>query len=73
MQDSGMGIKPDVLPTLFNKFVRGEGSKMNGSGSGLGLYLAREIAQAHHGRTWAESAGPNLGSTFYLELDALNK
>ncbi len=73
VQDSGMGIKPDVLPTLFNKFVRGEGSKMNGSGSGLGLYLAREIAQAHHGRTWAESAGPNLGSTFYLELDALNK
>ncbi len=73
VQDSGMGIKPEVLPTLFNKFVRGEGSKVNGSGSGLGLYLAKEIAQAHHGRTWAESPGPNLGSTFYLELDALNK
>ncbi len=73
VQDSGMGIKPEILSTLFNKFVRGEGSKMNGSGSGLGLYLAKEIAQAHHGRTWAESPGPNLGSTFYLELDAMNK
>ena len=48
ISDSGMGIKPEILPTLFQKFNRGEGNKMNTSGSGLGLYLAKEIIENGH-------------------------
>ncbi len=42
---------------------------MNTSGSGLGLYLAKEIIEAHGGHVDVTSAGPNLGSTFWFELD----
>lgn len=68
--DTGMGIPPEIMKTLFQKFARGEGAKMNTSGSGLGLYLAKTIAEAHRGRVWAESAGAGQGSVFSLELEA---
>ncbi len=72
VSDSGMGIKPEILPTLFQKFNRGEGNKMNTSGSGLGLYLAKEIIEkGHQGKIWAESEGADKGSIFYVELDAV--
>ncbi len=70
VKDSGMGIPPEVMKTLFKKFERGEGGKVNAGGSGLGLYLAKEIVGAHKGRTWAESEGRDKGSTFFVELDA---
>jgi len=37
-------------------------------GSGLGLYLVREIAKAHNGRVWAESEGIGKSSTFFVEI-----
>jgi signal transduction histidine kinase len=70
VKDSGMGIPPEIMKTLFKKFERGEGGKVNAGGSGLGLYLAKEIVSAHKGRTWAESEGRGKGSTFFVELDA---
>lgn len=70
VKDSGMGIPPEIMKTLFKKFERGEGGKVNAGGSGLGLYLAKEIVGAHKGRTWAESEGREKGSTFFVELDA---
>mgnify|MGYP001562904664 CR=1 FL=1 len=71
ISDSGMGIKPEIIPTLFQKFNRGEGNKMNTSGSGLGLYLAKEIIEkGHQGKIWAESEGADKGSVFFVELDA---
>ncbi|MEJ0001920.1 MAG: HAMP domain-containing sensor histidine kinase [bacterium] len=70
VSDTGMGIPPEIKETLFQKFARGEGAKMNTTGSGLGLYLARIIAEAHKGRVWADSEGAGKGSTFSLELDA---
>ena len=70
VKDSGMGIPPEIMKTLFKKFERGEGGKVNAGGSGLGLYLAKEIVGAHKGRTWAESEGRGKGSTFFVELDA---
>ncbi|MDQ5961983.1 MAG: hypothetical protein QG669_375 [Patescibacteria group bacterium] len=63
-----MGIPPEIMKTLFKKFERGEGGKVNAGGSGLGLYLAKEIVSAHKGRTWAESEGRGKGSTFFVEL-----
>ncbi len=70
VSDTGMGIPPEIMPTLFQKFSRGEGAKMNTSGSGLGLYLAKTIVEAHKGRVWAESAGSGKGSSFLMELSA---
>jgi signal transduction histidine kinase len=69
--DTGMGIPPEIKATLFQKFARGEGAKMNTSGSGLGLYLAKTIIAGHKGRVWAESEGAGKGSTFFIELDAV--
>ena len=71
VKDTGMGMTPEIKETLFQKFARGDGARMNTSGSGLGLYLAKEIVAAHHGRVWVDSDGPNLGSTFSVELDAV--
>jgi len=71
VSDTGMGMSPEIRDTLFHKFARGEGARMNTSGSGLGLYLTKEITKAHGGRVWAESEGMGMGSTFFMELDAL--
>jgi signal transduction histidine kinase len=70
-KDTGMGMTKEIKDTLFQKFARGEGARMNTSGSGLGLYLAKEIVEGHKGRVWVESDGPNKGSTFFMELDAV--
>jgi len=71
VKDTGMGISEESKKNLFQKFVRGEGSKVNSSGSGLGLYLVKEIIEAHHGFVWAESEGEGKGSTFIIELKAI--
>jgi signal transduction histidine kinase len=72
VKDTGMGMTPEIKESLFQKFSRGEGARMNASGSGLGLYLVRKIVEAHHGRVWVDSDGPDKGSTFSMELDAVN-
>lgn len=72
IKDTGMGVSEEIKATLFQKFARGEGQKMNTSGSGLGLYLAKEIVDAHKGRIWLESPGMGLGTTFFIELDEVN-
>lgn len=71
VEDTGMGITPEVIDSLFVKFSRGNGGKMNTSGSGLGLYLAKEIIEAHKGKVWVESPGKDLGSTFFMQLKAI--
>ncbi|MFA5773253.1 MAG: HAMP domain-containing sensor histidine kinase [Candidatus Paceibacterota bacterium] len=72
VKDTGVGISPGAIGTLFEKFSRGDGGKLNTGGSGLGLYLVKEIAKAHNGRAWAESEGVGKGSTFSVELDEAN-
>ena len=70
ISDTGIGIPVDVLPHLFEKFGRApDASKTNIMGTGLGLYVAKKMIEAHHGRVWAESAGAGKGSTFFVELD----
>ncbi len=66
--DTGMGISAEEKEVLFQKFSRGEGGKTNTSGSGLGLYLAKQIAEAHGGHISISSPGVGKGSTFTIEL-----
>lgn len=67
--DTGVGIANGEAENLFNKFVRGSGiARVEPNGSGLGLFIAKKIAEGHGGRIWAESAGENKGSTFNVEI-----
>ncbi|MFA5135399.1 MAG: GAF domain-containing sensor histidine kinase [Patescibacteria group bacterium] len=65
VKDTGRGIEPEEAKKLFTKFVRGYGiAQVNPDGSGLGLYVARRLAEAHGGNIWVESDGIGKGSTF---------
>ncbi|MBI2482323.1 MAG: hypothetical protein HYV76_02065 [Candidatus Vogelbacteria bacterium] len=69
IKDTGDGIAKESLPKLFQKFIRADDAgKLNIKGTGLGLYVARQIIEGHHGRIWAESEGKGHGSTFLIEL-----
>ena len=69
--DQGVGIAPEHLNRLFDRFYRVR-DRVNGrvSGTGLGLAIARRIVEAHGGKIWAEST-PGRGSTFYFTLPAV--
>ena len=72
VEDSGKGMSKDTLDNIFEKFARAkdDSEKFQVEGTGLGLYVAREIAKAHGGDVWAESAGLEKGSAFYMKLPA---
>ena len=68
VKDTGIGIPPEDLHRLFNKFFRaGNVLKFEPEGLGLGLYIAKNVVQRHGGKIWAESE-LNRGSTFYFTL-----
>ena len=67
--DFGIGIRPEDIVNLFKKFSRGQGtSTIHTEGTGLGLYVAKEMVEAHQGKIWAESKGRGRGSKFWFEL-----
>ncbi len=71
--DSGMGIAPDNLNHIFQKFYRVDNSQTRTiGGTGLGLYIVKERVEAMHGRVWAESAFGE-GSTFYVSLPRISQ
>jgi signal transduction histidine kinase len=74
VRDTGIGIPPDKLETIFEAFSQVDSSTTRkASGTGLGLPISRRLVELHGGRLWAESKGvPGEGSTFYLELPVLN-
>ena len=63
VKDSGSGIDPEILPRLFEKFV----SKSQ-KGTGLGLFISKNIINAHGGRIWAENNPDGIGATFAFSL-----
>lgn len=68
VKDTGIGISPADQKHLFTKFFRSEDYRTRQTGgTGLGLYLCRELAQRLSGKVWCESK-LNEGSTFYLEV-----
>ena len=69
VRDTGIGLSQDDIHHLFGKFTRGaQGQKQNAEGSGLGLYVAKKMLEAHRGKIWVDSEGPGRGSSFTLEL-----
>lgn len=68
ISDSGLGMDKELLPILFGQFHRDPGVAKKIQGTGLGLYIAKQIVLAHHGDTWAESDGKGKGSQFYIRL-----
>ncbi len=68
IKDTGIGIPAGEISKLFTKFFRAENvTKFSQEGSGLGLYIARNIVKRHGGEIWVESE-VNRGSTFYITL-----
>ena len=69
VEDEGAGIRPEDLDSIFERFTRGAADHTGHiGGSGLGLYLVREIVHAHSGRVSVSSAGPGCGSCFVVSL-----
>jgi two-component system sensor histidine kinase BaeS len=69
--DSGVGIAPEHLPRLFERFYRADParSREDGGGTGIGLAIARSIVEGHGGRITAQSE-PGHGATFTFDLPA---
>jgi len=71
--DTGLGISDELKPRLFTKGGKGKDSlKVNVNSTGFGLAFVKSVAEAHKGRTWADSPGEGQGSTFYLELPVVS-
>lgn len=66
VRDQGIGIAPEDLPRIFDRFERAV-SNRDYSGLGLGLYISRQVIEAHGGKVQVTSA-PGTGSTFTIEL-----
>jgi signal transduction histidine kinase/CheY-like chemotaxis protein len=73
VRDSGLGMPPEALPRLFEKFFRIDNSDRRSiTGTGLGLAISRKIIEAHGGRIWADSEGLGHGSRFSFSLPVAN-
>jgi PAS domain S-box-containing protein len=71
VSDHGTGIRPENIKHLFERFYREEGETVRG-GTGLGLYISKQIIEAHGGRIWAESE-LGKGSTFSFVVPLTGK
>ena len=69
VRDSGVGMRPELLPVIFERFRQGDSSSARTQGGlGLGLTIAQHIVELHDGRISAWSEGEGRGSTFTIEL-----
>ena len=65
LRDHGPGIPKESLPLIFERFYRARSEKA--TGTGLGLFICKQIIDAHRGKIWAEST-LGQGTTFFIEL-----
>lgn len=63
VKDTGQGIDPELLPSLFSKFVA-----KSFQGTGLGLFISKSIVEAHNGKIWAENNADGKGATLSFSL-----
>jgi signal transduction histidine kinase/uncharacterized protein YcfL len=63
VEDSGSGIHPEIFPRLFCKFAT-----KSDKGTGLGLYISKNVIDAHGGRIWAQNNRTGMGATFFFSL-----
>lgn len=69
VSDNGIGIAPDFLPNLFDRFSQKDTSSTRGHGGlGLGLFLVRYLVELHGGTVSVRSNGEGKGSTFFVQL-----
>lgn len=69
VRDSGVGLTDEQRSQVFERFYRIDPSRSRAlGGAGIGLAIARALAEAMDGRVWAESDGPGTGSTFFVSL-----
>ncbi|MFZ2886483.1 MAG: HAMP domain-containing sensor histidine kinase [Minisyncoccia bacterium] len=72
VKDTGVGITPEDMQHLFTEGGHGKESiKVNVDSTGYGLFVAKQVIEAHGGKIWAESAGPGKGSEFIVELPSI--
>ncbi len=73
VSDSGIGIEPEFLPHVFDRFRQADSTttRLHG-GVGLGLSIARQLVEAHQGSISVESEGKGLGSTFIVRLPVVS-
>lgn len=73
VQDHGVGIAPEHLPHVFDRFYRARSAgSEHVQGLGLGLSIVRDFVAAHGGHVWVDSAGLGQGSTFGVSIPALS-
>jgi signal transduction histidine kinase len=71
--DTGIGIKPELLPYIFDRFWQAEGtSNKTQTGLGLGLAIASDLVKLHGGTICAESSGEGQGATLTVKLPLMN-
>ena len=69
VEDTGVGIAPEFLPFVFDRFRQADASlNRTHGGLGLGLYVVKQVVDAHGGKVWAESDGPGKGTTVRIQL-----
>lgn len=66
--DKGIGISPEDLPHIFDRFFRVKQNSFQYQGVGLGLHLSKEIILRHNGKIWAESEGKGQGTTVAFKV-----
>ncbi|MFZ1987630.1 MAG: ATP-binding protein [Minisyncoccia bacterium] len=68
IQDTGMGIAPEMLERIFEPFIQAGNRKLGSAGLGIGLALTRQLVDMHWGTIEAQSKGLGLGSSFTVRL-----
>ena len=76
IQDTGVGFTEEEKEKLYKKFGKieryGKGMNIVTEGTGLGLFISKELIELHGGKIWVESRGRNEGSTFTIRIPKIN-